>query len=192
MFQGHQRASLWALAISMSISRSRATATFRPCNRPHYIVLIRTTALRSAQTYDTMTPMNTAILPEHDAPEATLPVTLLPAARAELPAIIHRMLAGEAVSVIAKDHSVSHQAMYKWLSNGLGTDGVKDLRRQVHAIRLCETEVLIMTANSKLELARAALIGKRTEWLAERACPEIWGKTIEGKPTHPVVVRVSR
>lgn len=121
----------------------------------------------------------------------TLPVAVSNNARPELPEIILRMLNGEAVSCIAKDYTQCTATLYSWLAKGIGNEGTRAIRQEVMAHRLAESESMVMQAPDKLELARAALICKRVEWLAAKMTPEIYGDKVITE-SKSILVNVNR
>lgn len=120
-----------------------------------------------------------------------LPVVILPDARPEVPDIIRRMLNGEVVSAIAKDYDYSTTTLYNWLAKGVGKAGTDAIRQEIISNQIVESGVMLSKAKDMLELARARAICKRTEWYAEKMCPEIYGSKPIVK-SNPIEVVVNR
>lgn len=109
----------------------------------------------------------------------------------DIPDIVQRYLDGESVYQLAENSRVSMQTIYNWMHTELGEE-YKTVKRKVFINRLADADYEVMTAPSKLELARAREMAKNTRWDIERAFPEQFAQRQQINTDSKITVIVQR
>lgn len=108
-----------------------------------------------------------------------------------LPEIVQRYLAGESLTVLAKENSVNVRTIYRWLLTECGSE-YEEVVTEALANRIADADIKLENASDSCQVARAREIAKFARMDFERRRPKLYGQKSEIQHDKTVNVYVHR
>ena len=105
-------------------------------------------------------------------------------AKASLPAVVSRYLAGESMQILAAENGVARQSLYEWMLGGIGDEAYSQAVTSVLIRRVNEADHALEDASIEPDTARAQARARFARMDLERRRPALYG-------LKPVAVQVN-
>jgi len=116
--------------------------------------------------------------------------TALTQAKARLPEIVERYLAGESMQVLASETGVHRQRLYEWMLAGIGDQSYHDAVTAVLVRRISEADLALEDKAVEPDTARAQARARFARMDLERRRPHLYGQRIETNAAPSITVNV--